>query len=96
MNALDLEPPLSSVLNCLSEEDLEAYEDICQDVDDCRNGYISERLAIAIACINSRRVILALCHHADQEREDDRWQSVGRHAANRLRELFGPPITLIT
>jgi hypothetical protein len=96
MNGTDLNPPLSSVLNCFSDEDLETYESLCQDVEDCQSWWLSESVTNAIALIESRPVVLALCHHAHQEQDSARWQSVGRHAANRLRDLFGPPITLIT
>jgi hypothetical protein len=96
-NALDLEPPLSNVLSRLTEADLDIYEGICQDIDDCRDPYwITEAIAKAIALIESRPVVLALCHHAHQEREDLRWECVGRHAANRLRDLFGLPLTRLT
>jgi len=96
MNALDLEPPLSSYLNCMGDAELETYESLCQDIEDSRNSLIHHSTAIAIACLESRPVALALCLRANQDAGSRLWQCAGRHAANRLRELFGPPIALIT
>jgi len=96
MSHIDLGPPLSSILFTLSEEDLETYESICSDIGDLRDPWPSESIVKAIALIESHPVVLALCHHAHQERDSQRWQAIGRHAANRLRDLFGPPITRLT
>jgi hypothetical protein len=80
----------------LTEEEECDYDALFVTIDDGDSDVIPSSGAHAIALCESVGVLLALCHDANAYRGSGKWLSAGRHAANRLRELFGPPITLIT